>query len=95
MLTVPFSVLYISDHKSGGFCGVEGWGEANREVCMRGGGCELDFFFFSLLYGMPAHSKERQNLEAWPASTYGHLREVPANKSLLAGTVFWPITSTY
>ena len=32
--------------------------------------------FFLLLYGMPAPSAERQHPEAWPASTYGHLREV-------------------
>ena len=31
--------------------------------------------FFSLLYGMPAPSAECQQLEAWPASIYGHLRE--------------------
>ena len=32
------------------------------------------FSFFSLLYGMPAPSAERQHPEAWPASTYGHLK---------------------
>ena len=30
---------------------------------------------FSLLYGTPAPSAESQHPEAWPASTYGHLRE--------------------
>ena len=50
------------------------------------------FYFFSLLYGTPAPSAERQHTEAWPASTYGHLRDVslkivPANKVLFAGTV--------
>ena len=40
---------------------------------MRGG--KLDFFSSSLLYGTPAPSSERQHPEAWPASTYGHLRE--------------------
>ena len=41
---------------------------------------------------MPAPSAERQHPEAWPASTYGHLRGVslkivPANKVLFARTV--------
>ena len=41
---------------------------------------------------MPAPSSERKHPEAWPASTYGHLRGVslkivPANKVLFAGTV--------
>ena len=36
--------------------------------------------------------RERQHLEAWPASNYGHLRgvslkTVPANKVLFAGTI--------
>ena len=31
--------------------------------------------FFSLLYGMPAPSTERQHPEAWPARIYGHLSE--------------------
>jgi len=49
-------------------------------------------FFSSLLYGTPAPSAERQHTEAWPASTFGHLRGVsrkivPANKVLFAGTV--------
>ena len=48
--------------------------------------------FFSLLYCMLAPSAERQHPEAWPASTYGHLRGVNlkivlANKVLFAGTV--------
>ena len=37
---------------------------------------ELAYRVFLLLYGMPAPSAERQHPEAWPASTYGHLREV-------------------
>ena len=41
---------------------------------------------------MPAPSAERKHPEAWPASTYGHLRGVslkivPANKVLVARTV--------
>ena len=40
--------------------------------------------FFSLLYGMPAPSAERQHPEAWPASTF---ERVPAAYSLFAGTV--------
>ena len=44
-------------------------------------------FFFSLLYGMPAPSSECQHPEAWPASTYGHLRGVQDNKKLLSGTL--------
>ena len=53
---------------------------------------KLDFSFFSLLYGTPALSAERQHPEAWPASTYGHLRGVslkivPANKVVFVGTV--------
>ena len=57
------------------------------------GGCvQIRLSFFSLLYGTPALSAERQHPEAWPASTYGHLRGVslkigPANKVLFAGTV--------
>ena len=48
--------------------------------------------FLSLLYGTPAPSIESQHPEAWPASTYGHLRGVslkivPANNVLFAGTV--------
>ena len=50
------------------------------------------FLFFSLLYGTPETSTERQHPEARPAGTYGHLRGVslkvvPANKVLFAGTV--------
>ena len=50
------------------------------------------FSFFSLLYGTPAPTSERQHPEAWPASTYGHLRGVSlkivlANKVLFARTV--------
>jgi len=39
------------------------------------------------LYGTPAPSAESQHLEAWPASTYGHLRGVLDNKKLLSGTL--------
>ena len=41
----------------------------------------LDFrlSFFSLLYGTPAPSAERQLPEAWPASIYGHFRGVSLN----------------
>jgi len=39
------------------------------------------------LYGTPAPSAESQHLEAWPASTYGHLRGVPDNKKLLSATL--------
>ena len=51
-----------------------------------------DFRFFSLLYGTPAPSAEPQHPEAWPASTYGHLRGlspkiVLANKVLFARIV--------
>ena len=53
-----------------------------------GVGCKLDFRFFSLLYDMPAPSKERQNPEAWTASTYGYLRGVSINLS-------WPIIGNY
>ena len=38
------------------------------------------------MYGTPAPSAERQHPEAWPASTYGHLRGVPENNSLSSGT---------
>ena len=41
-----------------------------------GGGVQTRLSFFSLLYGTPAPSAERQHPEAWPASTYGHLRGV-------------------
>ena len=61
---------------------------------LRAGGGEVQtrLSFFSLLYGTPAPSAERQHPEAWPASTYGHLRgvsikKVLANKVLFAGTV--------
>ena len=52
----------------------------------------LRFSFCSLLYGTPVPSAECQHPEAWPASTYGHLRgvsfkTVPANKVLFGGTV--------
>ena len=36
---------------------------------------EADFRVFFLLYGTPAPSSECQHPEAWPASTYGNLRE--------------------
>ena len=40
-----------------------------------GGGVPITLSFCSLLYGTPAApSVERQHPEAWPASTYGHLR---------------------
>ena len=39
------------------------------------------------MYGTPAPSSESQHPEAWPASTYGHLRGVPDNKKLLSGTL--------
>ena len=52
-----------------------------------GGGGKLNSFFPSLLYGTPAPNAERQHPEAWPVSTYGHLRGVPANKNLLTGIV--------
>ena len=39
------------------------------------------------MYGTPAPSAESQHPEAWPASTYGHLRGVPDNKNLLSGTL--------
>ena len=52
-----------------------------------GGGCKFDFRFFSILYGTPAPNAERQHPEAWPASTYGHLRGVPANNYLLVVVV--------
>ena len=46
------------------------------ERCVQvGGGCKLDFFLSSLLYGTPAPSSESQLLVVWPASIYGHLRE--------------------
>ena len=41
---------------------------------MEGGQYKL--FFLSLLYGMPAPSAECRHPEAWPASTYRHLKEV-------------------
>ena len=52
---------------------------------------ESDEGLVSLLNGMPAPNAERQHPEAWPSSTYGHLRGVsfkivPANKVLSAGT---------
>ena len=40
-------------------------------------------FVFSLLYGTPAPSVERQHPEAWPA----RFERVPVNKELLTGTV--------
>ena len=36
---------------------------------------ELAYRFFSLLYCMPAPRAESQHPVAWPASTYGHLRD--------------------
>ena len=39
------------------------------------------------MYGTPAPSTEGQHPEAWPASTYGHLRGVPDNKKLLSVTL--------
>ena len=40
-----------------------------------GGGWGVQIIlFFSLLFGTPAPSSERQHPEAWPASTYGYLR---------------------
>ena len=53
---------------------------------------QIRLSFFSLLYGTPAPIAERQHPEAWPASTYGHVRggslkTVPANKVLFAGSV--------
>ena len=36
---------------------------------------------------MPAPSAEIQHPEAWPASTYGHLRGDPDDKKLLSGTL--------
>ena len=47
----------------------------NTKICVGGSVCNLDFRFFSLLYDTPAPSAESQHLEAWPVSTYGHLRE--------------------
>ena len=44
-------------------------------------------FGFFLLYGMPAPSAECQHPEAWPDSTYGHLRGVSDNKNLLSRTL--------
>ena len=44
------------------------------DVCAEGGAANYTFVF-SLLYGKPAPSSECQHPEAWPASTYGHLRE--------------------
>ena len=38
---------------------------------------------FSLLYGTPAPSSECQHPEAWPASTYGHLRGVSLTFKIL------------
>ena len=41
-----------------------------------GGGCILDFRFFSLYFmAWQQTFPESQLLEAWPASIYGHLRE--------------------
>ena len=53
---------------------------------------QIRLSFFSLFYDMPAPSAECHHLEAWPTSTYGHLRGVslkivPPNKVLFAGTV--------
>ena len=49
------------------------------------------FFFFLLLCRIPAPSAERQHTVAWPASTYGHLRESPdqsPNKLFLKDKIF-------
>ena len=53
-------------------------------VCTRGGGRGKLDFCFSLLYGMPAPSSERQHPEAWPARTF---ESFPVKKELLTGTV--------
>ena len=49
-----------------------------------GGECKVDFIFFSIVQHASAES---QHPEAWPASTYRHLRGVPDNKKLLSGTL--------
>ena len=49
-------------------------------VCAGGG---ANYTFFSLLYGMPAPTAERQHPEAWPASIYGHLRGYPQQNPYL------------
>ena len=46
----------------------------HTRTCGRGG-VQTRLSVFSLMYGTPANSAESQQLEAWPASIYGHLKE--------------------
>ena len=72
-------------------CEMERNGSEGGWTCVPGGrGIRLSFF--SLLYGTPAPSSERQHLEAWPASTYGHLRE--GYLSVPCKLMYRPILST-
>ena len=45
-----------------------------NRACVRGGGANLTFIFFYCTARQQTFS-ESQQLEAWPASIYGHLRE--------------------
>ena len=75
--------MYISDQtgRGGGQGWLEGWTILEgTTLCMVSniharGGVQTRLSFFSLLYGTPANRAESQQLEAWPASIYGHLRE--------------------
>ena len=55
----------------------------NREVCTRGGGCKLDFQFFSLFYCMPAPSSAPRGMASQHLRT---VERVPVNKEFLTGT---------
>ena len=97
MLTVPYSVLHNAIYliTIGGMeVGVLG----GVDNCQQGGlyagegGCKLDFFSSSLLYGTPAPSAERRTPAPRGMASYGHLKGVsikklPSNKVLFAGTV--------
>ena len=50
------------------------------------GGTKKTFVFFFIVRHASTQPKS-QHPEAWPASTYGHLREVPESKKLLSGTL--------
>ena len=58
-----------------------GGGMQGTTLCMvsnihaHGEGVQTRLSYFFLLYGTPENSAESQQLELWPASIYGHLRE--------------------